>query len=121
MLTAAAYDSASENRTAEVTVNNTDGSRLATLTVTQSWRNVEPGELLIQEIFLTSNLIAETGKTDSRNMEQYFILTNNTTRNWRWRSGHLRIGHHVPKLHAEATLPGTLIVATTWLPSSLCM
>lgn len=78
VLTAAAYDSASENRTAEVTVNNTDGSRLATLTVTQSWRNVEPGELLIQEIFLTSNLIAETGKTDSRNMEQYFILTNNT-------------------------------------------
>lgn len=78
VLTATAHENAAENRTAEVTVNNTDGSRLATLTVTQSWRNVEPGELLIEEIFLTSNLIAETGKTDTRNLEQYFMLTNNT-------------------------------------------
>ena len=65
-------------RSAEVTVNNSDGSLLATLDITQSWRNVEPGELLFEEIFITSNLIAETGKVDTRNMEQYFKLTNNT-------------------------------------------
>ncbi len=78
VLTAEEYDRADENRTAEVTVYNTDGSFLASLSITQSWRNVEPGELLFQEIFLTSNLIAETGAVDSRSMEQYFILTNNT-------------------------------------------
>lgn len=65
-------------RSADVTVNNTDGTLLATLHLTQSWRNVEPGELLFQEIFLTSNLIEETGRTNSTSMEQYFILTNNT-------------------------------------------
>ena len=78
VLTLAANEAGDHYRTAAVTVSKTDGSHLATLNLSQSWRNVEPGELLFQEVFLTSNLIAETGKTDSRNMEQYFILTNNT-------------------------------------------
>ncbi len=78
VLTLAANEAGDHYRTVAVTVSKTDGSHLATLNLSQSWRNVEPGELLFQEVFLTSNLIAETGKTDSRNMEQYFILTNNT-------------------------------------------
>ena len=78
VLSAAANENTDQNRTAEVSITKPDGSSLATLTVTQSWRNVEPGELLFQEIFLTSNVIAETGKVDTRSMEQYFILTNNT-------------------------------------------
>ncbi len=64
-------------RSAMLTVNKPDGSSLATLHIKQSWRNIEPGELLIEEIFLTSNLLS-TGKIDSKNMEQYFLLTNNT-------------------------------------------
>ncbi len=67
-----------EYRDAEILVYDPDGERLATLNITQSWRNIEPGELLIEEIFCTGNLIASTGSPDKAHGDQYFRLTNNT-------------------------------------------
>lgn len=73
-----AVNDGAEYRTAEIIVNKTDGSKLATLNIEQSWRNIEPGELLIEEIFCTGNIIASTGKPDKVYGDQYFRLTNNT-------------------------------------------
>ena len=66
-----------DSREATVLVQNGDGETVKTFNVKQSWRNIEPGELLIEEVFFTSNLIPETGKTDKFKGDQYFRLTNN--------------------------------------------
>lgn len=73
-----AVNGSAEYRNADVIVNKTDGSKLATLKIKQSWRNIEPGELLIEEIFCTGNIITSTGKPDKVYGDQYFRLTNNT-------------------------------------------
>ena len=64
-----------ENRTATVTAKLTDGSVLANIDVVQSWRNIEPGEMLIEEIFFASTLIPESTGTYG---DQYVKLTNNS-------------------------------------------
>lgn len=78
ILSFAANSNTDQYRTAEIIVNTTSGTKVATLDIKQSWRNIEPGELLIEEIFFSGNLIQETGKLDKANGEQYFRLTNNT-------------------------------------------
>lgn len=75
-----------------VTENATDASRAATVKVTssngtteiaefridQSWRNIEPGEFLIEEIFFTGTPLPSAGVPNSKNKDQYFKITNNT-------------------------------------------
>ena len=64
-------------REATVLVQNGDGETVKTFNIRQSWRNIEPGELLIEEIYFASTIIAATGKTDKVKGDQYFRLTNN--------------------------------------------
>lgn len=51
---------------------------LATVHVSQSWRNIEPGELLIEEIYFTGTALPKTGRPEKHNGDQYYKLTNNT-------------------------------------------
>lgn len=67
-----------ENRQADVLLKTSAGNLLETLSVEQSWRNIEPGELLIGEIFFASNALPATGKPEKHNGDQYFKFTNNT-------------------------------------------
>ena len=108
VLTATANEGGDQYRTAEVIVNAADGSKLATLNVSQSWRNVEPGELLIEEIFLTGNIVEATGRPDTKNLEQYFILTNNTDEE-------LEIGG-IAIAESEISTDGTTMTGMTWDP-----
>lgn len=73
-----ARNTTADFRTAEVVVKASEGDELMTVTVSQSWRNAEPGEFLIEEIFFTGNVIESTGKVDSKNPNQYYKITNNT-------------------------------------------
>lgn len=63
-------------RTAKVIAQTTDGAELAAFDISQSWRNIEPGELLIEEIYYTSTL-TETGRPEKYHGDQFFKLTNN--------------------------------------------
>lgn len=72
-LTVAPYTNALENRTAVVDAVFGDDV-LVEVNVTQSYRNVEPGELLIEEVYFTGSPIE--GST-SPSMDQYIKLTNN--------------------------------------------
>ena len=72
-LTVAPYANALENRTAVVDAVFGDDV-LVEVTVEQSYRNVEPGELLIEEVYFTGSPIE--GST-SPSMDQYIKLTNN--------------------------------------------
>ena len=63
-----------EYRNATVKVTLTNDSVLSEIEVTQSWRNVEPGELLIEEVYFTGSPIE--GST-SASKDQYIKLTNN--------------------------------------------
>ena len=68
-----------EYRTADVKIVTTASKKaLGTIHISQSWRNIEPGELLIEEIFFTSNALPETGRPEKHNGDQYYKLTNNT-------------------------------------------
>lgn len=67
-----------EDRTASVQLVNSEGETLMTLDITQSWRNVFPGEFLIEELFYTSNIVEETGSPDRYHGDQYIKITNNT-------------------------------------------
>lgn len=78
VLTFAPNTGTDQYRTAEVVVNTTDGSLLATLKVTQGWRNIEPGELLIEELYLAGDTVGANGWADPRNRIQFVRLTNNT-------------------------------------------
>ena len=73
ILTVAPYANATENRSGKVEVLF-GTSVLAEATVEQSFRNVEPGELLIEEVYFTGSPIE--GST-SPSMDQYIKLTNN--------------------------------------------
>ncbi len=73
-----AANTSDEYREATVLVQNGDGETVKTFTVKQSWRNIEPGELLIEEIFFTGTIIPETGNPDKFRGDQYFRLTNNS-------------------------------------------
>lgn len=69
----------SENRETVVKVMSANGeNEIASVGITQSWRNVEPGELLIEEIYFTGTPLPSTGKTNTKNTDQYFLITNNT-------------------------------------------
>lgn len=63
-----------ENRTTSITANLTDGTLLETVEVEQSWRNVEPGELLIEEVYFAGSHIEGSSSADG---DQYIRLTNN--------------------------------------------
>ncbi len=68
-----------EYREADVKVITSASKKdLGTVHISQSWRNIEPGELLIEEIFFTGNALPDTGKPEKRNGDQYYKLTNNT-------------------------------------------
>lgn len=68
-----------ENRNTVVRLMSGNGeNEIASVAVSQSWRNVEPGELLIEEIYFTGTPLPSTGKTNTRNKDQYFLITNNT-------------------------------------------
>lgn len=68
-----------ESRRAEVKVLSAGGdAELIKLDVEQSWRDIEPGEILIEEIYFTGTPLPSTGKPNSKNTDQYFLLTNNT-------------------------------------------
>ena len=73
-VTVAPYANATENRSGKVEVLF-GSSVLAEATVEQSYRNVEPGELLIEEVFFTGSPIE--GSTSSSD-DQYIKLTNNS-------------------------------------------
>jgi len=66
--------SGSENRSTTVTAKLTDGTVFETVEVQQSWRNVEPGELLIEEVYFAGSLIEGSSSADE---DQYIRLTNN--------------------------------------------
>lgn len=69
----------SEDRKTVVKVMSGNGeNEIASVGITQSWRNVEPGELLIEEIYFTGTPLPSTGKTNTKNKDQYFLITNNT-------------------------------------------
>ncbi len=65
-------------RTAEIVLSTTAGAELEKVSLEQSWRNIEPGEVLIEEIFFTSSPLPDTGKPEKRNGDQYFKITNNS-------------------------------------------
>ncbi len=73
-VTVAPYANATENRSGKVEVLF-GTSVLAEATIEQSYRNVEPGELLIEEIYFTGSPIE--GSTNSSD-DQYIKLTNNS-------------------------------------------
>ena len=66
-----------EDRTANVTARLTDGTVLGTVAMVQSWRNIQPGELLIEEVFFTGTQVPGSTSTYG---DQYIRLTNNTDR-----------------------------------------
>ena len=65
-------------RTAEIALTTTSGAELEKVSIEQSWRNIEPGEVLIEEVFFTSNALPTTGKPDKFHGDQYFKITNNS-------------------------------------------
>lgn len=73
-VTVAPYVGATEKRSGKVEVLF-GSSVLAEATIEQSYRNVEPGELLIEEIYFTGSPIE--GSTNSSD-DQYIKLTNNS-------------------------------------------
>ncbi len=66
-----------DNREATVLVQNSDGETVKTFNIKQSWRNIEPGELLIEEVFFTC-AAGENGSPQKNHGDQYFRITNNT-------------------------------------------
>ena len=67
-----------EYRDFSVTVLTTDDIKLENATFKQSWRNVEPGELVIDEIFFSGFAIPESDNNDSVDGDQYIKITNTT-------------------------------------------
>lgn len=65
-------------RTAEIALTTTSGAELEKVSIEQSWRNIEPGEVLIEEVFFTSNALPTTGRPDKFHGDQYFKITNNS-------------------------------------------
>lgn len=65
-------------REGKILVTTTDDKPLSTIALTQSWRNVEPGELLIEEVFFTGVLPEGATTGDASSGDQYLKITNNT-------------------------------------------
>lgn len=61
------------------TVFTTDDVKLEHVTFRQSWRNVEPGELVLDEIFFSGFKIPESDNSDSVEGDQYIKITNTTS------------------------------------------
>lgn len=61
-----------------VTVLTTDDIKLEHASFKQSWRNVEPGELVLDEIFFSGFIIPESNNSDSVDGDQYIKITNTT-------------------------------------------
>lgn len=62
-----------------VTVLTTDDVKLEHVTFRQSWRNVETGELVLDEIFFSGFKIPESDNSDSVEGDQYIKITNTTS------------------------------------------
>ena len=71
-------NSSGSDRSAAITVVNSENETLSTINAVQSWRNIFPGEFLIEELFYTGNIIDETGRPDIYQGDQYVIITNNS-------------------------------------------
>lgn len=67
-----------QNRDFSVTVLTTDDIKLENATFKQSWRNVEPGEFVLDEIFFSGFAIPESDNNDSMDGDQYIKITNTT-------------------------------------------
>ncbi len=63
------------------TVLTTDDIKLENATFRQSWRNVEPGEFVLDEIFFSGFTIPESDSNDSMDGDQYIKITNTTSEN----------------------------------------
>ena len=61
-----------------VTVLTTDDIKLEHASFKPSWRNVEPGELVLDEIFFSGFIIPESNNSDSVDGDQYIKITNTT-------------------------------------------
>lgn len=70
-----AANTTGEDREAVVTVCTTDDKTLKTITLKQGWRNVEPGDFLIEEVFFTGTLNSSNSTAVG---EQYIKITNNS-------------------------------------------
>ena len=70
-----AENATGKDREAEVLILTTDDKELAQVTVKQGWRYVNPGDVLIEEVFFTGTL-NETNSTAVG--EQYIKFTNNS-------------------------------------------
>ena len=69
-----------KSREVSLSVKTSDDKMIETAKVVQSWRSVEPGELLIEEVFFTGALIPGSNRSDSSDGDQYFKLTNTTNK-----------------------------------------
>ncbi len=67
-------------RTFRLALNDKNNKLLQTIELRQSWRSVEQGEILIEEIFFTGNIIPNGKRSDSSDGDQYFIFRNNSDR-----------------------------------------
>jgi len=68
-----------ESRRSSVKVMSAGGdAEIVNVSVEQSWRDIEPGEMLIEEVFFTGSPLPSTGVPNGKNKDQYFRLTNNT-------------------------------------------
>lgn len=67
-----------QSRDFSVTVLTTDDVRLENISFRQSCRNVEPGELVIDEVFFTGFMIPGSDNSDSPDGDQYIKITNTT-------------------------------------------
>lgn len=68
----------SDYKVSTLSILTTDDIELENVTLRQSWRNIEPGELVIDEIFFSGFTIPESDNSDSMDGDQYFKLTNTT-------------------------------------------
>jgi len=67
-----------QSRDFTVTVLTTDDVRLENISLKQSCRNVESGELVIEEVFFTGFMIPGSDNSDSPDGDQYVKITNTT-------------------------------------------
>lgn len=67
-----------EYKNAALVVSTTDDIVLETATLKQSWRNIEEGELVIDEVFFTGFKLPDSDNVDSSAGDQYVKLTNTT-------------------------------------------
>lgn len=70
-----------EERKADIVVKETQGGvTLYEFSVAQSAIDILSGEIVLKEIFFTSNALPSTGRPDKFHGDQYFIIANNSKR-----------------------------------------